>query len=253
MKARKLAITACAGALIAAMSLTGCGSINPDATVVTINNGEDTITLGYANFAARYQQSMYDQYLISYYGEHMWTTETGDDGETMEDETKESVLDDMEEQYLCKKHAADYGVTITDDEEAAMTEAAAKFIADNPEETINMMGATEEYVRQYLEYRTYYSKVSQAVKEAADVSAATVTDEDTADEDTTEEATDTDLEDSDEEEVTVEELQQDYFDDMMDSWKEETTWKVDEGQWKKVKFDDLFKTIETEEAEDTAE
>jgi len=164
-------------ALAAATLFTGCGSLNPDATLVTINTGDgtkDTISLGYGNFVARYQQSMYDQYLLSYYGESMWTTDMSGTGSTFEDDTKESVLEEMEEQYLAKIHAADYEITLSEEQNTAIAEAAAKFIADNSKETLEELGATEEYVKEYLEYRTYYSLVSEAVKEASD---ADITDE----------------------------------------------------------------------------
>ena len=164
-------------ALAAATLFTGCGSLNPDATLVTINTGDgtkDTISLGYGNFVARYQQSMYDQYLLSYYGEGMWTTDMSGTGSTFEDDTKESVLDEMEEQYLTKIHAADYEITLSEEQNTAIAEAAAKFIADNSKEALEELGATEEYVKEYLEYRTYYSLVSEAAKEASD---ADITDE----------------------------------------------------------------------------
>ena len=164
-------------ALAAATLFTGCGSLNPDATLVTINTGDgtkDTISLGYGNFVARYQQSMYDQYLLSYYGEGMWTTDMSGTGSTFEDDTKESVLEEMEEQYLAKSHAADYDITLSEEQNTAIAEAAAKFIADNSKETLEELGATEEYVKEYLEYRTYYSLVSEAAKEASD---ADITDE----------------------------------------------------------------------------
>ena len=157
-------------AMATAVLLTGCGKFNPDATLVTINTGDgtkDTITLGYGNFVARYQQSMYDQYLMAYYGEGMWSTDMTGSGSTMEDETKQSVLDDIEIQYLAKLHASDYDITLTDEQNTAIAEAAAKFISDNPQETLDVMGATEEYVKQYLEYRTYYSLVSNAAMEEA--------------------------------------------------------------------------------------
>ena len=157
-------------ALAAAVLFTGCSKFNPDTTLVTINTGDgtkDTISLGYANFAARYQQSMYDQYLLSYYGEGMWSTDMTGTGSTMEDDTKEGVLEDIENQYLAKLHASDYDITLTDEQNTAIADAAKKFISDNPADTLEVMGATEEYVKQYLEYRTYYSLVSSAAKEEA--------------------------------------------------------------------------------------
>ena len=47
---KKVAVLTLAGA-IAAMSVTGCGSIKEDATVATV--GEEKITLGVANFYAQ--------------------------------------------------------------------------------------------------------------------------------------------------------------------------------------------------------
>lgn len=165
-------------AVAATVLFTGCGKLNPDATLVTINTGDgskDTITLGYGNFAAKYQQSMYDQFLLGYYGEGMWSTDVSGSGSTLEDDTKEGVLTDMEEQYLAKLHASDYGITLTEEQNTAIADAAKAFISANSKESLEVMGATEEYVKQYLEYRTYYTLVSNAAKEAAD---ADINDED---------------------------------------------------------------------------
>lgn len=170
MKANKLVISALAIMCGASMLMTGCGSkINADATLVTINEGEDTISLGFGNFMARYQQAMYDQYLMGYYGEGMWSSDMSGTGSTLEQETKDGILGDLEEMYLCKKHAADYGVELTEDDNKAIAEATAKFLEENPADTLKIMGATTETVTQYLEYRTYVSKVTAAVKEAAAV------------------------------------------------------------------------------------
>ena len=165
-------------AVAATVLFTGCGKLNPDATLVTINTGDgskDTITLGYGNFAAKYQQSRYDQFLLGYYGESMWSSDMSGTGSTLEDDTKEGVMTDIEEQYLAKLHASDYGITLTDEQNTAIADAAAAFMSANAKESLDVMGATEEYVKQYLEYNTYYSLVSAAAKEAAD---ADIKDED---------------------------------------------------------------------------
>mgnify|MGYP007042905119 CR=1 FL=1 len=38
----------------------GCGRIDADAAAVTVADGEDTVTLGYANFVAKYTQAVYE-------------------------------------------------------------------------------------------------------------------------------------------------------------------------------------------------
>lgn len=168
---KRMVKTAGLTALSAVVLMTGCGKINPNETLVTINTADgtkDTITLGYGNFVARYQQAMLDQYMLSYYGEGMWSSDMSGSGSTLQDEVKDGALDDMESQYLTKVHAADYSIELAEDQKKAITEAATKFIAENPEETVETMGATQEIVEQYLENRTYYTLVSDAAKKAAD-------------------------------------------------------------------------------------
>jgi foldase protein PrsA len=162
--------TACIAALSASVLLSGCGKINPNETLVTIKNGDktETISLGLANFAARYQQSMYDQFLLSYYGEGMWNSDMTGSGSTLQEETKDGVLTDLEDQYVAKMHASDYNVSLSDEQEKAIDDAVDKFLADNDEESLKIMGATKDTVKEYLEYRTYYNLVGDAAKKEAD-------------------------------------------------------------------------------------
>lgn len=330
--------------LSAAVLFTGCGNkLDQNATLVTIKNGDttDTISLGYGNFVARYQQSMYDQYLLSYYGEGMWQQDMTGSGSTMQEDTKDGVLDDLETQYLAKAHAADYGVSLTDEQKKSIEEAAAKFMTDNSEETVAAIGATEDILKEYLENRTIYALVEKAAKEEAD---ADITDDqcwmrsftyvlfDTTgkkdDEGNVTEYTEEELEnlktqaedltksedfdgdveklgvttstysylkgetedttmdmsiikaaeglkegeissvvtvdgvghyvirldkDHDEEASTSKRssLQADAFNTLMDSWKDNITWTVDEDAWAEVKFDTLFKAVEKETEETT--
>lgn len=155
--------------LASVMLLGGCGKINPDDVLVTIEAGEDTISLGYGNFLARYTQATYDQYYRSYFGDSYWDTDMSGDGSTMSKTTKDEILDKLETQYLCKLHAKDYDVTLTDDEKSDIEKAAKAFMKDNSKEAEKTMGAKKEYVVEMLTYETYEKKVSDAVKEAAEV------------------------------------------------------------------------------------
>lgn len=178
MRLKKLTAVLLAGVILGTVALGGCGKINQDAVAATLN-GDTEISLGYANFVARYQQASYDSFFVSYYGEGYWTSDSyaNDDGQTMEESTKETIMDDIELGYLLEAHMADYGVEITEEEQAAITEAAEKFMSDNSEEAIREMGATQEYVEQFLYYRTVNQKMSEAIREKADVN---VTDEEAA-------------------------------------------------------------------------
>ena len=48
-------------------------------------------------------------------------------------------------------------------------------------------------------------------------------------------------------------LQQEAFTALMESWKEDIDWKVDDKAWEKVKFDSLFKAVEKETDETSEE
>lgn len=344
MKAKKFVISTLAVMVGASVCLAGCG-IDKDATLIDVNNGEAKITLGYGNFAARYQQAMYDQFLGSMYGKDMWTRDMSGQGSTFEDETKTGILNDIEEQYLCKAHAADYQVALSDEDNKAISEAVDKFYQDNSKETLEVMGATKELVKEYLENRTIVSRVQSAIKEEANIqvsddecwqrsfsyvlfSTASTTDDagneiPASDADIKEqkeaakalsEAEDFDAA-AEESELSVatysytkgesedssfdmaviksaEKLKEgevssvievegtgyyvirldadhdaeaseskrdsikstkenEYYDEVLTGWQDATTFTVDEKQWSKVKFDTLFKAIETEETDES--
>ena len=240
-------------------------------------------------------------------------------------------------QWIVDKWTADYGVELTEEQNTAISDAAAQFMADNSAETIEEMGATEEYVNQYLEYRTYYSLVSDAAKESLD---ADISDDDcwmrtftyvvfdttgtTSDDGTLVEYTEDEIADikaqaeelaaaedfdseveslsltaqtysylkGEEEDDTMdmtiideaealsegqtssvieidgigyyvirldadhasqtkrESLQTEAFDTLMETWKGEIVWTVNERAWSKVKFDALFKAPDEETTEE---
>ena len=157
-------------ALAGTMLFTGCGRINTGAALVTIKNGDstDTITLGYGNFVARYNQALYDMYYGSYMGEDMWTEDLMGTGSTMQEDTKDSVMDEMENWYLSTLHAGDYGVALSDDDNKAIGEAAKAFLDANSAAAIEQIGATEDYVKQLLIDRTYATRVQEAIEKEAE-------------------------------------------------------------------------------------
>ena len=174
MKKRKLLAAVMAMTIAGTTLLSGCG-MNTGATLVNINNGEDSISLGYGNFVARYTQSLYDATYMQYMGTSMWTKEQ--DGTTFQDSVKKLVMKSLKEDYLLEQHAADYDVTLSDDEKESIKKAAKAFMKNNDEDTLEEMTATEEIVEQYLTNQTIASKVSNVIKESADI---TVTKEDAA-------------------------------------------------------------------------
>lgn len=173
MKIKKLTSVLLAGAIAASLMLGGCGTrINQDEIVATM--GDHEVSLGYAYFVARYNQATYDNMFLSYYGEGYWTNESyvDENGQTMEEAVKGYVIDDIETDLLLEDHMSEYGVEISDEEREAMTAAAQQFMEDNSDETIQAMGATEEYVEQMLYYETVRSKMTEAIQATADTNVS---------------------------------------------------------------------------------
>lgn len=175
MKLKRLSALALAGVITAGMALTGCGSLDPEATVATVNG--IPISLGLANFAAQFTAVDYDTYYMSYFGQDMWSSDPSGNGETMTDSVKNNILDTLEEYYLLEQHMADYGVVLTDEELEEARAAAAQFIADNTDEALKAMSASEDDVTEFLRLNLLQSKMNKAI--IADVDT-NVPDEDCA-------------------------------------------------------------------------
>lgn len=166
------AIAAAAGALTA-MMVTGCsGTLDPDAVVMTI--GDEEVTLGVANFYARMTQAQYETYYLSMMSsngmamtaEDMWNQEY--DGKTTEESTKESLLESLQNMYLISQHAEEYNVSLTDEEEKAISEAAEQFDADNTEEAKDTVSGYKKDIEKYLELTTIQTKMDSVMKEGVD-------------------------------------------------------------------------------------
>ena len=142
MRFKRVTTWVLAAAMACSAVLTGCGSsINANATGATLNGEE--ISLGFMNFMAKFQQASYDPTYVMYFGTDYWKQEISE-GTTMEDSTKEGVVDMVETLYLLEDHMADYGVEISQEELAAIEEAAKQFLSDNSKKAVKQMGATEE-------------------------------------------------------------------------------------------------------------
>ncbi|SDB24850.1 peptidyl-prolyl cis-trans isomerase [Eubacterium oxidoreducens] len=162
MKYKKITAGAMA-AVVAGMTLVGgCGSkIDADAVVATLDDKE--ITLGYANFVARYQQATYDSYYLAYMGDDMWSQDMTGSGETFEDSVKEEVMQSIEDSYVLDSYAEEYDVALSEEELAEIEEVAQNFIADNSDEAIEQIGATKEYVVEMLRLNQINSLMYDAI------------------------------------------------------------------------------------------
>ncbi len=165
---KKAAMLTAAGAL-AAMTVTGCsGSINTDAVVATV--GDEDITLGVANFYARMTQGQYETYyagMMGTTGEAMWTQEAGED-QTYEESVKDGLMENLQNMYLISQHAADYEVSLTEDEKDAISEAAEQFSEANTDEAKEVVSGYKKDVEKFLELATIQTKMDSKMKEGVD-------------------------------------------------------------------------------------
>lgn len=165
---KRAAVVAVAG-LISAGTLAGCsGTIDTDAVVATV--GDEDITLGVANFYARMTQAQYETYyagMMGMTGEDMWTQEV-EEGKSYEQAVKDSVMTELENMYLISRHAEEYEVSLTEDEEDAISEAAKQFDELNSDETKEAVSGYRKDIEKYLELLTIQNKMTQKMKEGVD-------------------------------------------------------------------------------------
>ena len=114
-------------------------------------------------YAARLQQAQADDFYRAYFGDDVWSSDLYNNGTTMEDNTKNSVIEMIENLYILQNHMADYDVTLTDDETAKIAETAAQFMADNDDKAVNALGATEDSVKEKNaeEIKKYCSEIGE--------------------------------------------------------------------------------------------
>lgn len=147
--------------------LTGCSSSTDD---VVAKMGDTELTLGEANFMLRYSQARTQSYLGAMFGEgaNVFQQDLTGSGQAYGETVKESVLTDLKNMTILEQHMSDYNVELTDEEKAAIEEAAKQFIADNSKDVLKEMSATEETVSRVLTLYTIQSKMETAIEADVD-------------------------------------------------------------------------------------
>ena len=159
--------------LVFAMSCTalaGCGSkgskIDGSKTLLTVN-GED-VRLGVGSLYAKYQQASIYQIYSMYFGTTSIFDNEHDDGHTYGEEIKESVISDLEKMVTIKQHAEEYGVSLTDEETAAIETAAQAYMDGNDEETRAKIGAAKEDVVELMTLQTLQASMMDPIVKDVD-------------------------------------------------------------------------------------
>ena len=144
-------------------SLVGCATgsdIDNSEVVATV--GDSEITAGVANFYLRYQQSGMEELYETYFGKDFWSMVLTDGG-TYAAKLKNTVMTTLHEFYVLEDHMADYNVTISDEEFAAIEKAAEAFIAANTADVNKNISAEKEIVVEVLKLFTINEKMYKAM------------------------------------------------------------------------------------------
>lgn len=175
----KKIITFSAVVVLTMTSLMGCKSIDNSEIVATV--GDSKITLGMANFYARYGQPEAENYYTSYqnyqqlmiYGSIVyeggmdWRAEQ-EDGMTLEDAYKEDIMTALQNLYIMEDHMGDYGIELTKEEQDTIEKVASDFMKANSDEVKEKLSADKETVVEFLKLTTISHKVDAAIRAEAD-------------------------------------------------------------------------------------
>lgn len=168
MKLKRIIAVMLAGALCVS-ALTGCG-INKDAKAASMKG--QTVTLGVANFMCRYQQAtIEDQYKMYLGADEIWSQTLGGE-DTLEDNVKDSAMEQLHTMYTLQAHMDDYKITLSDDEKQKIKDAATKFIEANSKDALDEMGANQEIVEEVLTLYTIQNKMRTAIEAEADTNVS---------------------------------------------------------------------------------
>lgn len=177
---RRKGIAVLASALVLSAALSGCGKqavLDGTETAATLDETTN-MTLGEFNLMLRYQEAQMETYYGSMFGtSNLYAQDMTGTGEIYGETVKDSLLEQFEEMYVLEAEAPNYGVELTEEEKAAVTEAAAQFISDNSEKVKEALGADQTAVERVLTLAAIQEKMYDAL--TADVDTE-VSDEEAA-------------------------------------------------------------------------
>ena len=204
--------------------------LDPDQVVATV--GDESITLGTANFFARLQQASYETYyagMMGTTGEEMWN-QIDESGVSYQDGVKDGLMDNLTTMYVLRQHADEYGVSVTDDEKNAIEKAAKEFLESNSEEVLNEVSADEETIKELLELMTIQFKMREPLLEEATKAA--------------ESEKESEAQESDVDAQAAIDYQ---YNEIISEWKKDVKVDVDKEAWNKIDFKKKGFTIKQQE------
>ncbi len=169
------------GMTLAAAALGGCSGKQEKASAVVTVNGTEAGS-GVVNFLVRYQQAHVDSSIGSIYAsiygvDDIWSLDLTGSGVPYGEVLKDQITLDVQDMLLAEQHMEEYGVSLSDEEKAAISETTQAFVSANDADALKAMGTTEEDVERALTLYTIREKMRDPM--SADVDTE-VSDEEAA-------------------------------------------------------------------------
>ena len=143
--------------------------------------GDESVSVGAFDFMLRYNmandfisaiyRSMYQQDV------DVWSYDMYGSGQVYGEQVKSELMHEVQHMMLEKAHMEEYGVSLSDEDQEAITKAAQEFLAENDADVLENMNATQENVETMLTLKTIQSRMETAM--SADVDTV-VSDEEAA-------------------------------------------------------------------------
>lgn len=140
-------------------------------TTVVASYGDEKIYLSEVNYSAKVQQWFSEMYYSQIFGMEFWKQEIAE-GKTMEDITKEEVMAAALQTRVLMEHAEEYGVTLTAEDEAKITEAVTKTLEGTPDEVKEATGMDGNMLTDIFTKNALANKVWAAVVADVDTEVA---------------------------------------------------------------------------------
>ena len=125
-----------------------------------------------------YKDAMYDIYTVetmyNSYGMD-WDNESGEDGETLADTTKTSIMDDMIEREILIMQAEKDGTTLADEDKTETEETVSTTMSNMSDNAKKLRGLSESDVRKAVEKRKLAEKEKQVIIDGFDIDDDAIT------------------------------------------------------------------------------
>ncbi len=147
--------------LVLAFALAGCGksAALDGAQTVAVLDETTNMQLGELNLMLRYEEAQMQTSYGGLFGMAIYQQDMGD-GTLYGDTAKTTLMEDFQRMYIMEAEAANYGVELTAEETAKITETAKQFVKDNSSKTLKALGVDQTAVERALtlaaiEYKIY--------------------------------------------------------------------------------------------------